>query len=295
MGLTMNTALQEDVWGGSPEAIQHHYDAGNNFYQKWLDPTMSYSSALWDEQTDKNDLQRAQINKHLWHINSAGVQNGGRLLDIGCGWGSQIQTFYHAAGDNPKSAVGLTLAKEQKKYAESRELSGAEFRLESWADHQPEQMYDGIISVGAIEHFAKFQSTHAEKMDVYRTLFERCRSWLDKGGCFSLQSVTYGTLKPEDQNLFIAHEIFPESELPHTYELFQAAEGLFEVTAYRNDRYDYARTCDLWLKNLQKNRDLILSTEGEVMYKRYENYLKLSVAGFLQGKMLLVRLQMRAI
>jgi cyclopropane-fatty-acyl-phospholipid synthase len=170
-----------------------------------------------------------------------------------------------------------------------------EVREESWAEHRPRGYYDGIISVGAFEHFAKYMSSREEKVDLYREYFARCRSWLSKGKYMTLQILVYGTMKPHEQNQFIAHDVFPESELPYVHEVFEASEGLFEITDYRNDRMDYARTADLWLRNLQQNRDRILDLVGEDTYQRYDRYLKLTVIGFLQNRTRLARLQFQAI
>lgn len=289
------SGAEAKVWGGSSEAIQHHYDAGNDFYKLWLDPTMSYSCALWYGDTPKDDLEAAQINKHRWHIEKAGLSKGGRLLDVGCGWASLIRTYTMMVPADRMSAVGLTLSHAQKLYDDALKLPNVEIREESWADHRPEGPYDGIVSVGAFEHFAKYMSSREEKVRLYHQYFSRCRSWLEKGRYMTLQILTYGTMKPEEQNQFIAHDVFPESELPSVHEVFEAAEGLFEVTDYRNDRMDYARTADLWLRNLQRNRERILEEVGEEIYARYDRYLKYTVIGFLQNKTRLVRLQFQAI
>lgn len=292
----MTVAVAErSVWGGSAKAIQHHYDAGNDFYAKWLDPTMSYSCALWHAETPKDDLHAAQVNKHRWHIERAGLSKGGHLLDVGCGWASLIRTYAELTAGTKSSAVGLTLSHAQKLYSDALELPNVEVREESWAAHRPARLYDGIISVGAFEHFAKYMSTQREKVELYHEYFSRCRQWLAKGRYMTLQILTYGTMKPQEQNDFIAHEVFPESELPYVHEVFEAAEGLFEVTDYRNDRMDYARTADLWLRNLQKNKDRIIQEFGEEKYARYDKYLKYTVIGFLQNKTRLVRLQFQAL
>ena len=69
--------------GASAQAISHHYDISNDFYQLWLDPSMTYSSALWDSATDLHSAQLAKLDWHLAHLH---LQPGQRLLDIGCGW-----------------------------------------------------------------------------------------------------------------------------------------------------------------------------------------------------------------
>ena len=287
--------MDSSIWAGSPAAIHHHYDVGNDFWQQWLDPTMSYSCALWDDKIAANDLKAAQINKHRWHLDRAGVTNGGSLLDIGSGWGALLNTYANSVPGNQRSATGLTLSREQKKYCDALSLANSEFREENWLDHVPAAPYDGIVSMGAFEHFAKLLSSHDEKMEVYTAFFSRCRSWLDRGCYLTLQTVAYGSMLSEAQNMFIANEIFPEAELPRVFEIFKAAEGLFEVTEFRNDRLQYARTCDLWLRNMQKNKATIIEIAGADTYDIYEKYIKLSLTGFLQGSILLVRLQLKAL
>src|SRR5947199_10843989 len=73
--------------GASPEAIQHHYDVGNDFYRLWLDPTLTYSCALWEEGDSDDMLERAQRRKIEHHARRVRVPAGGRVLDVGCGWG----------------------------------------------------------------------------------------------------------------------------------------------------------------------------------------------------------------
>ena len=95
----------ERATGASAEAIQAHYDTGNAFYRLWLDPTRTYSCALWDE---ADALEEAQIDKLDYHIEQAQAAGTGQVLDIGCGWGSLLERLTTAHG--VERAVGLTLS-----------------------------------------------------------------------------------------------------------------------------------------------------------------------------------------
>src|SRR5258707_1072315 len=97
--------------GASPEAIQHHYDVGNDFYQLWLDPTLTYSCALWEPNDHDAMLEIAQQRKIQHHTRWAHVPAGGRLLDIGCGWGAVLKHAIEEKGVG--QAVGLTLSQQQ--------------------------------------------------------------------------------------------------------------------------------------------------------------------------------------
>src|SRR6476659_789679 len=103
----MQTA-SEPRRGASAEAIQHHYDVGNDFYRLWLDPTMCYYCALWEEGEADHQLEQAQRRKIAHHLDSARVRPGCRLLDVGCGWGAVIREAVEGRG--ARRAVGLTLS-----------------------------------------------------------------------------------------------------------------------------------------------------------------------------------------
>lgn len=282
--------------GGNAAAIQHHYDVSNRFYQLWLDSSMTYSAGLWPENVLNDDLEQAQIRKIDWHLAAAGAQPASSprmLLDIGCGWGALMRQ--HTRQQPGNKAVGLTLSHEQYEHITDLNQANIAVREESWIDHQPTTAYDGIVSIGAFEHFAQPETSAAEKVDVYREFFSRCQQWLKPKGKLSLQTIAYGSLSAKDKNVFTQTEIFPDSELPRPGEIFLAADGIFEVVTYRNDRLHYGKTCDLWLANLRHHRETIEQEFGTALYQKYEKYLKLAVAGFYFGQILLLRFEMKSL
>ena len=276
--------------GASAEAIQHHYDAGNDFYQLWLDPTITYSAALWE---DDDTLESAQIRKLDYHINQAKASNANRVLDIGCGWGSTVKRLVDV--HNVKQAVGLTLSVGQAERISSFQHPQIDVRVESWSDHIPTAPYDAIISIGAFEHFAHLGLSPEEKIAGYRSFFQRCHQWLQPGGRLSLQTISYENSRREDFSQFYADEIFPESDLPRLADIATASERLFEVVALRNDRHHYARTLRAWQKNLKENRAAAVALVGENVVSRYEKYLQFSTIGFHVGTMGLLRITLQRI
>jgi cyclopropane-fatty-acyl-phospholipid synthase len=278
--------------GASAEAIQHHYDISNEFYRIWLDETATYSCALWDGPGDASDLAAAQRRKIDYHIRAAGADHARAVLDIGCGWGSVLRELVTTHG--VAHATGLTLSQAQASHVQAMNLPGVEVRLESWADHKPERPYDAIISIGAFEHFARPGYATEQKIAAYEAFFAHCRSWLDGRGQLSLQTIAYATMRPDEASAFMQDEIFPQSELPRLGEIVAASEGAFEIVSLRNDRLDYARTCELWLKRLRANRAAAIELVGDQVFARYEQYLKLSAVGFRMGKICLLRLAMRS-
>jgi cyclopropane-fatty-acyl-phospholipid synthase len=280
------------TFGGSPQAIRHHYDIGNEFYRLWLDDTLTYSCAMWSP-AGGDTLAAAQRAKLDFHLANVALPQEGRLLDIGCGWGALLRHALERC--NPSRAVGLTLSRQQAAYLAGIDDPRVSVRVESWIDHQPDDKYDGIVSVGAFEHFADPRQSADERLRVYRSFFERCREWLAPGGALSLQTIVYGDMDASDASDFIATEIFPAAELPRPQEIFQAADRLFTITLYRNDGLDYARTCETWLKNLRYRREEAIATVGEPNVRRYERYLMLSAAGFRMGRIGLARLRLAPI
>ena len=266
----------------SAEAIRHHYDVGNDFYRLWLDPTLSYSSA-WRE--GEQDLEAAQENKLGRHLAAAGART--RLLDVGCGWGGIL-----ARAGVP--AVGLTLSDEQAAHVAALGLPDVEVRVEDWRDHEPTEPYDGIVSIGAFEHFAGLGRDSAAKIAIYREFFTRCRDWLaGTTGALSLQTIAYADMDPAEASGFMQQEIFPDAELPTLAEITAAAEGVLEVTALSNGRLDYAWTCAEWARRLKAHRVQARELVGAETVARYERYLTLSSLGFRMGRIALYRITLR--
>ncbi|MBT2323911.1 class I SAM-dependent methyltransferase [Variovorax paradoxus] len=288
----MDAATAVAEYGGSAQAVQYHYDVGRAFYQLWLDESLTYSCALWTHGED-DTLQLAQQRKIALHIEAARAASADSVLDIGCGWGGLLRQL--SACGTGKRIVGLTLSVDQAAYVRSMKLPGAEIRLESWTHHTPSAPYDAIISVGALEHFAKPDDTIEKKVAMYRDFFRRCSDWLAPEGRMSLQTIAYGTMKREEASEFINTEIFPSADLPTLGEIVQAAEGVFEITTVWNDRLHYARTFAAWAENLRRRHDEAVAVVGEELTRRYERYLTQSSVGFMMGKIGLLRLALRLV
>jgi len=279
--------------GASPEAIQHHYNTGNEFYRLWLGKTMAYTCANWDE-TDENDsLDVAQKRNIDFHIKNAHAVGAKRVLDVGCGWGGTLQRLVKVHG--VEQAVGLNLSQSQLEWVAQLNEPKIKGILEGWADHVPEEPYDAIISIGSFEAFAKLGLSSPEKVHVYRTFFEKCHQWLKPGGWVSLQTIAYGNSVAEDASPFITSEIFQESDLPRLVELTEAVDCLFEVMSLRNDSHHYPRTLKQWYSQLRENRESAIELVGEKQVVRFERYLRLVRHMFYKGRCVLYRIAFRRI
>ncbi len=279
------------VQTASAEAIGYHYDVSNEFYRLWLDQSMTYSAALWE---DADDLHAAQRRKMDWHLGHLALPPGGRLLDIGCGWGGLLE---HAARTQAlRSAVGLTLSAAQKDWIDRKSPKGMAVALQNWTDHACAEPYDGIVSIGAFEHFARPNLSRAQRVEIYRHFFERAHAWLVPGGSLSVQTIGCGNMQRSDFSEFFATEIFPDSDLPCLDEIVGAMRFLFEVKLIRNDRHHYARTLREWLKHLGRRKEEAVNAAGAPVVERYLTYFKLAIVAFEQlGTMDLYRLALKRI
>ncbi len=293
-GVVERAAERDQDYGGSASAIQYHYDVGREFYRLWLDETLTYSCALWDDADPNDTLLSAQYRKIDHHLDASRAERARAVLDVGCGWGGLIRRLGERNRELER-VVGLTLSEDQAAYVRGMDLPNVDIRLESWTEHVPSAPYDAIVSVGALEHFAKPEDSVPEKIATYREFFEKCRSWLTPEGRMSLQAISYGSMNREEASAFINNEIFPASDLPRLAELAAAADGVFEVSRVRDDRLHYARTFQAWANNLRLHRAEATALVGDEVVKRYERYLKQSSIGFFMGKIGLLRLTLRPI
>ncbi|MCA6358258.1 MAG: class I SAM-dependent methyltransferase [Phenylobacterium sp.] len=158
--------------GASRQAIEYHYDLGREFYGLWLDPSLTYSAAMFAPDLG---LEAAQARKIDFHLDNVDITRCARLLDVGCGWGGVLT---RAVERRPGlKATGLTLSPDQAAHVDARGLPGVKVRLEDWRGHAPEGRYDGIVTIGAFEHFAGPGLQSHEKIAVYREFFRTCRTW----------------------------------------------------------------------------------------------------------------------
>jgi cyclopropane-fatty-acyl-phospholipid synthase len=276
------------VTGASIDAISFHYDLGSNFYRLWLDESMTYSAALYELGDDLASAQRRKLDFHLDNID---VENARSILDIGCGWGGLLA---RALERRPGLRVeGLTLSVDQAAYARTLGLPHANFLVRSWRDHKPAELYDGIVSIGAFEHFAGQGLSAEERIAAYRDFFRTCRDWLKPGGALSLQTIAFDRLDERWMSSFIKESIFPESMLPRPSEILAACDGLLSAELLCNHAGDYARTCREWSMRLAAQYERAVALVGAQKVDDYDLYLKMSASAFAQRGLMLLRLRLR--
>jgi len=275
--------------GASPEAIRYHYDVGNDFFQLWLDSSMTYSAGMWAAETDS--LESAQAQKRLFHIQASRAANQERVLDIGCGWGSCLTDLVKRHG--VQTAIGLTLSSAQQEWIMKLNLPGVEARLEGWQDHRPLAPYDAIISIGAFEHFVQPDYGPDERKSTYRQFFEKCHHILKPGGWISLQTQAYflGEYSPKSP----LSAVFPESDMPRLSEIFEACNRLFELESLHNRPTDYLATLECWLQRFSANEREIVARTNEDIFRQYLRFLSGGVKGYSNNIFMLLRMSLRRV
>lgn len=269
--------------GASREAIQFHYDFGNDFYAAWLDSGMTYSAALWpDEARPGIDLATAQLAKLDHHIDFVKLNAGDSLLDVGCGWGSLLNRAVSRV--DLSEAVGLTLSERQYGWIKEKTADPRiECRLSAWQDFADDRRFSGIISIGALEHFARPEMSREEKLKCYEDFFRFCHEHLADKGRLSIQAITWMNMAAEDEKDNLPVDIFPESNLPQVLEIIQAAGKYFHLLQFSNRPQDYARTLHIWMKRIREHRDALAEAYGKDDVQRYFNGFANFVLGFQNG------------
>ncbi|MBF6298178.1 class I SAM-dependent methyltransferase [Nocardia amamiensis] len=253
------------------EAIHHHYDVSNAFYEYVLGPSMTYTCAVYG---DENwSLEQAQENKYRLVFEKLRLKEGDRLLDIGCGWGGMVR---YAAKRGVK-VIGATLSAEQadwaqQKIAEDGLTELAEVRHSDYRD-VPEGEFDAVSSIGLTEHIG---------VHNYPFYFDFIKSKLRDGGLFLNHCITRPdntrTTKAGD---FIDRYVFPDGELIGSGRIISEIQNIgLEVLHEENLREHYALTLQEWCKNLVANWDACVAEVGEGTAKVWGLYMAGCRLGF---------------
>jgi len=270
------TTLDHKPVNPEVDAIRHHYEVGNDFYRLLLGPAMMYSGGYWNEGEDLREAHdEAQYRKLDAFITNANAVGADKVLDIGSGWGTMLDRATTTHG--VKKAVGVTLSRTQKEFVDSLGNDKIEIKVESWEDHRTDEPYDAAFCVNALEHFVLASLPPKERVGRFRAFFKQCHSLIKVDGRLVLHMMTIEQPKLSrrliDDLKFLQREEFQGCYIPHTNELVQACESLFEIIEIRNERETFSRACRAWLANLADRRDEAVAMQGEEVVQRFERYL----------------------
>lgn len=262
---------------GSKKNISEHYDLGNDFYAEWLDPSMTYSSALFT--SDDQSLIDAQHTKYRRVAELAGVQAGHRVLEIGCGWGGFAET---AAKDFGAEVYGITLSAEQLKYANERMQRQG---LDNLATLHFEDYRD---TRGEFDHVASIEMIEAVGEEHWPSYFQTVHDRLKPGGTAAIQAITIGEQDFLDYRArpdFIQRFIFPGGMLLTKTAMKEQGDKVGLVLEnVETFRLSYARTLKLWRERfLDRWADIKKLGYTEEFRRKWVYYLSYCEAGFAEG------------
>ncbi|WP_431962795.1 class I SAM-dependent methyltransferase [Actinacidiphila sp. bgisy160] len=260
------------------QAISHHYNVGNDFYELVLGPSMVYSCAYWEgPDATLEDAQRAKLDLICRKLE---LRPGQRLLDVGCGWGSMVM---HAAEHYGVHATGVTLSTEQASYARKRVADAGladriEIRVQDYRA-VADGPYDAISSIGMAEHVGR---------ERYRQYAGVLYGLLRPGG--RLLNHQIGRRPWEDEEAyhvdeFIDRYVFPDGELaPLGSTVSRLEEAGLEVRDVEAIREHYALTLRQWVANLEAHWADAVRLAGAGRARVWRLYMAASALSFEQNR-----------
>lgn len=276
----VSSVFTRNTLAGSRRNIHAHYDLGNAFYALWLDPSMTYSSALFASPDDT--LEDAQTSKYDRILNR--LSSSGRLLEIGCGWGGFAARALERGDHRIK---GVTISKAQQAFAAQRLGAHAEIALEDYRVQGG--MYDHIVSI------EMFEAVGEAFWPVY---FGKIKALLAPQGKAMVQTITIDDAYFDRYRTggdAIRSFIFPGGLLPSPSRFFQETKGAgLKVTDTFAFGKDYARTLRVWLKNFDAKVGEVtaLGFDGAFI-KMWRFYLMFCAAAFQNGRINVVQWELQ--
>ena len=270
----------------SKENISKHYDLGNEFFSLWLDKTLTYSSAIFDN--EQKNLEAAQINKYKKLSNLINPQIGDKMLEIGCGWGG----FAEYIGKNYDVKLDcITISKKQFEYTKERIFKNGlneKINIQMLDYRDIKKKYNSITSIEMIE---------AVGQNYLKKYFQKIKDSLIDNGKAAIQAITINDdlfERYKSKQDFIQRYIFPGGFLPSKKSLFDHAEsnGL-KFNEYNSYANHYSETLIIWRKEFNKKWDLIKNQGFDVTFKKmWEFYLSYCEAGFKSKNIDLIQFSM---
>ena len=262
---------------GAQRNIHAHYDLGNDFYRHWLDPSMTYSSALFDGRG--RNLEDAQENKYKALADQIGIGPDHHVLEIGCGWGGFAE---YAARHIGCKVTGITISREQLAFGQKRiQASGLSDRVDlKYCDYRDvDRQYDRVVSIEMFEAVGE---------KYWPIFFDKLRACLKPGGRAGLQIITIEDARFEAYRKnadFIQRYIFPGGMLPSPTKIKEAVQvANLRLSNQQDFAKDYAETLARWRQQFLKAWPDIQNIGFDRRFKNmWEYYLAYCEAGFSTG------------
>jgi cyclopropane-fatty-acyl-phospholipid synthase len=252
-------------------SVRHHYDLSNDFFALFLDASMTYSCAFFSR--DGSSLEAAQDAKLELTCAKLGLQEGERVLDVGCGWGSFA---IHAARRHGVSVTGITLSEPQAQLARARVAdAGVADRVEiRVADYREmaDEPFDAIASIGMVEHVG------ASRIDEYARTLARL---LRPGGRLLNHGISRLRTGDPEAGPFSERYVFPDAAPLHLSRIQAAIEAAgLQTDHVEGFREDYAETLRHWMTRLDEHHEEAVRLVGPERVRVWRLYLRAARNGF---------------
>lgn len=262
------------------DEVEVSYDVSNEFFRLWLDEKMNYTCALY-EGTD--NLEEAQMKKLHWLSDAAHVNSESSVLDIGCGWGANLE--FLATQRHVAKATGITLSRSQHAEIVDRNIPNVFATVTDYRDFQPTEKFDAVISICMMEHIATPEEVREGKhIGMYRDYFRKAHEWTRPGAWFGLQTILRNRVPRNREHLrdigWVTQEIFPGGLSLRLEDIVMAVNPYWEIMEVKTRREHYEKTCAEWLRRLRSHEALIRDKWGDKVFEDYDRYLHTCVVGF---------------
>lgn len=261
----IKSKLPNNTIKSSKNNVSHHYDIGNDLYEKMLDKNMQYTCGyFYKPNMNLNEAQYAKMELVAKKLN---LKPGMKILDIGCGFGGLA---YHLANNYNVFVTGVTLSKEQKKYANNH-FNHPNVNIIIQDYRNTNGKYDRVYSIGMFEHVGRKN---------YKEYFDKCYNLLNKDGIMLLHTIGTNRRKWIHDG-FINKYIFPEGELPHIKNLTNEFIDKWHLEDWQNFGLSYAKTLRSWHRNIGNWNGL---EKYDDKFRRMWNFYLLGCAATFQTR-----------
>ncbi len=249
----------------SKENISKHYDLGNEFFSLWLDNTLTYSSAIFDNQ--KNNLEAAQLNEYKKLCDLVKPKSGDRMLEIGCGWGGYAEYI----GKNYDIKLDcITISKKQYDFAKERIFRNGlneKINIEMLDYRDVKNKYDSIVSIEMIE---------AVGQNYLKSYFKKIKESLEHNGTAAIQAITIDDKyydRYKNKTDFIQKYIFPGGFLPCKREILKLSnEYQLKFEECNSYGLHYSNTLSIWREEFLKKWEDISKQGFDKTFKKMWNF-----------------------
>lgn len=287
-----STGSQVDSRMATQSQIGETYNYMDEFFRATYGQHADCTAAMYNG-IHSQTLEQAQHAKHQYILTQLGIAAGHRVLDVGCGWGPVL----HSLKQHGAEGVGITLSTKQ---AEACRKNGLNAHIADWKNLDPSTLgtFDGIVSVGAFEHFcSKEEFLEGRQLEIYKRFFTFCHSLLRPGGRFYLQTMTWGRNAPsvadislqanKSSNRYIvalAEKFYPGSWLPRDEaQITESAHPYFSVVATNSGRLDYMQTIQQWNERLKLTRSNSAALFSTLRYFLIDRNFRFKLMSLVRG------------